>query len=169
MIGCHVMERESFENEEIAAVLNTSFIPIKVDREERPDVDRIYMDYVQATTGSGGWPLNVFVTPDLEPVFGGTYWPGPNSSTPIMMGGEQVTFLDVLKKMASVWVDQEDRCRQSAKEILEQLKSFAEEGTFGDRLGEGDGGLDIELLEDAYQHFERKYDKTNGGFAGKSI
>ncbi len=75
------MERESFENEEVASILNSEFIPIKIDREERPDIDRIYMNFVQATTGSGGWPLNVFVTPSLEPVFGGTYWPGPNSNT----------------------------------------------------------------------------------------
>ena len=72
---CHVMERESFENEEIAAFLNEHFVSIKVDREERPDVDRVYMTYVQATTGSGGWPMSVWLTPDLQPVLGGTYFP----------------------------------------------------------------------------------------------
>src|ERR1035441_6926144 len=72
---CHVMERESFENQAIAALLNRDFVPIKVDREERPDVDRIYMTFVQATTGGGGWPMSVWLTPDLEPFFGGTYFP----------------------------------------------------------------------------------------------
>src|SRR5947209_20570805 len=69
---CHVMERESFENEAIAAILNENFVPIKVDREERPDVDRIYMTYVQATTGGGGWPMSVWLTPDLKPFVDGT-------------------------------------------------------------------------------------------------
>jgi len=72
---CHVMEKESFENEEVAAIMNNHFINIKVDREERPDVDHIYMDAVQAISGSGGWPLNVFLTPDRKPFYGGTYFP----------------------------------------------------------------------------------------------
>ncbi|KAH6718463.1 hypothetical protein BKA61DRAFT_475741 [Leptodontidium sp. MPI-SDFR-AT-0119] len=158
---CHVMERESFENEEVASILNSAFIPIKIDREERPDIDRIYMNFVQATTGSGGWPLNVFVTPDLEPVFGGTYWPGPTSQTPFE---DQVDFLGILNKLSTVWREQEQRCRSDSKQILEQLKSFAAEGTFGDRLGEGSDGLDIELLEEANQHFASTFDSKNGGF-----
>ena len=88
------MEKESFENDEVAAILNKDFIPIKIDREERPDIDRIYMNFVQATTGSGGWPLNVFVTPSLEPVFGGTYWHGPHSNTPQLELEDHVDFLD---------------------------------------------------------------------------
>ena len=72
---CHVMAHESFENAEIAAVINRDFVPIKVDREERPDVDRVYMTFVQATTGSGGWPMSVWLTPELEPFYGGTYFP----------------------------------------------------------------------------------------------
>ncbi|KAL2062233.1 hypothetical protein VTL71DRAFT_6499 [Oculimacula yallundae] len=158
---CHVMERESFENEEVASILNSAFIPIKIDREERPDIDRIYMNFVQATTGSGGWPLNVFVTPDLEPVFGGTYWPGPTSQTPFE---DQVDFLGILDKLSTVWREQEQRCRSDSKQILEQLKSFAAEGTFGDRLGEGADGLDIELIEEANQHFASTFDSQNGGF-----
>ena len=75
---CHVMERESFEDETVAGFLNEHFVSIKVDREERPDVDKIYMTFVQATTGSGGWPLNVFLTPELKPFFGGTYFPPDN-------------------------------------------------------------------------------------------
>src|SRR6185436_3766822 len=72
---CHVMERESFENEDVARVLNEHFVPIKVDREERPDLDRVYMLFVQASTGSGGWPMSVWLTPEAKPFFGGTYFP----------------------------------------------------------------------------------------------
>ena len=79
---CHVMERESFEDEKVGAFLNEHFVSIKVDREERPDVDKIYMTFVQATTGGGGWPMNVFLTPDLKPFFGGTYFPPDNRSWP---------------------------------------------------------------------------------------
>jgi uncharacterized protein YyaL (SSP411 family) len=160
--GCHVMERESFENDDVASILNSSFIPVKIDREERPDIDRIYMNFVQATTGSGGWPLNVFVTPDLEPVFGGTYWPGPTSSMPQF--DDQVEFLPILNKLSTVWREQEERCRIDSSQILQQLKDFANEGTLGDRLGEGGEGLDIELLEEANQHFATTFDTTNGGF-----
>jgi uncharacterized protein YyaL (SSP411 family) len=158
------MERESFENEEVASILNTEFIPIKIDREERPDIDRIYMNFVQATTGSGGWPLNIFVMPTLEPVFGGTYWPGPHSNTPQLPLEDSIDFLSILKKLSAAWREQEDRCRQDSVNILKQLKDFAAEGTFGGQLGDGGDCLDIELLEEAYQHFASTFDKTNGGF-----
>ncbi|KAH8426142.1 thioredoxin domain-containing protein [Aspergillus melleus] len=161
---CHVMEKESFMSPEVASILNESFIPIKVDREERPDIDDVYMNYVQATTGSGGWPLNVFLTPDLEPVFGGTYWPGPSSSS--LPGNETIGFIDILDKLREVWETQQLRCRESAKEITKQLREFAEEGTHtyqGDRPSDED--LDIELLEEAYQHFVSRYDPVHGGFS----
>ena len=170
--GCHVMERESFESPEVAEVLNNNFIPIKIDREERPDIDAIYMNYVQATTGSGGWPLNVFVTPDLEPVFGGTYWLGPNNSMTAVgtAVAETVGFLDILDKMKTVWTQQEDRCRESAKEITRQLRKFAEEGVHShgqERGGKQDESeaLEVELLDEACRHFEARYDKVNGGFS----
>ena len=161
------MERESFYSPEVATLLNTHFIPIKIDREERPDVDAIYMNYVQATTGSGGWPLSVFVTPNLEPVFGGTYWPGPNNSMTAVgtAAAQTVGFVDILGKMRDVWIQQEDRCRESAKEITRQLKEFAEEGVHSHQMGEKGEGLDIELLEEAFQHFQKNYDKINGGFS----
>jgi uncharacterized protein YyaL (SSP411 family) len=160
------MERESFENEEVARLLNESFIPIKVDREERPDVDRIYMNYVQATTGSGGWPLNVFLTPNLEPVFGGTYWPGPSTNSRSLLH-RQVGFLEIVRKMKSVWEEQEERCIESAKEIVTQLQDFANEGT-GDESEDTEDGLELELLEESYQHFASRFDKVNGGFSGMS-
>ena len=161
------MERESFASPEIAQVLNSHFIPIKIDREERPDVDAIYMSYVQATTGSGGWPLNVFLTPDLEPVFGGTYWPGPNHSMTGTLISHTVGFLEILEKMRAVWTKQESKCRESAKQITRQLREFAEEGVHSRQMGEksDDQGLDIDLLEEAYQHFRKKYDNINGGFS----
>ncbi|KAL1969332.1 hypothetical protein VTN77DRAFT_9524 [Rasamsonia byssochlamydoides] len=163
---CHVMEKESFMSPEVASILNESFIPIKVDREERPDIDDVYMNYVQATTGSGGWPLNVFLTPNLEPVFGGTYWPGPNSSSHARLGREgPIGFLDILEKLRDVWKTQQTRCLESAKEITRQLKEFAEEGTHsqqGER--EADEDLEVELLEEAFKHFASRYDSVNGGF-----
>ncbi|CAI7584922.1 unnamed protein product [Penicillium manginii] len=160
---CHVMEKESFMSPEVAALLNESFIPIKVDREERPDIDDIYMNYVQATTGSGGWPLNVFLTPALEPVFGGTYWPGPNSS--MLLGPETTGFVEILEKLSDVWQTQQQRCLESAKDITKQLREFAEEGTHSQHEErDDDEDLDIELLEEAYQHFASRYDSINGGF-----
>ncbi|KAL3418962.1 hypothetical protein PVAG01_09183 [Phlyctema vagabunda] len=159
---CHVMERESFENEEVAAILNESFIPIKIDREERPDIDRVYMNFVQATSGSGGWPLNVFVTPELEPIFGGTYWPGPVGSAATVE--DQVDFLGILNKLSTTWKEQEEKCRQDSAQILKQLKGFAAEGTFSDRLGEGSDALDLEILEEANSKFAATFDAINGGF-----
>lgn len=160
------MEKESFMSLEISSILNDSFVPIKVDREERPDIDDVYMNYVQATTGSGGWPLNVFLTPDLEPVFGGTYWPGPNSSSHSRLGaGGPIGFVDILEKLRDVWRTQQARCLDSAKEITRQLREFAEEGTHS-QYGPGtDEDLEIELLEGAYQHFASRYDSVNGGFS----
>ncbi|OQD89752.1 hypothetical protein PENANT_c002G00080 [Penicillium antarcticum] len=159
---CHVMEKESFMSPEVASILNESFVPIKVDREERPDIDDIYMNYVQATTGSGGWPLNVFLTPNLEPVFGGTYWQGPNSTT--FMGPDAIGFVEILEKLRDVWQTQQQRCLDSAKDITKQLREFAEEGTHSHGEREVDEDMDIELLEEAYQHFASRYDSINGGF-----
>src|SRR5690349_22642364 len=113
---CHVMERESFENERIAEILNRSFIPIKVDREERPDVDRIYMTFVQATTGGGGWPMSVWLTPDLKPFFGGTCFP------PAAQWGRP-GFVDVLKQIAKVWREDRDKIQQSADSVTAQMQA----------------------------------------------
>ncbi len=99
---CHVMEHESFENAEIAALLNADFVSIKVDREERPDVDRVYMSFVQSTTGSGGWPMSVFLTPELKPFFGGTYFP------PTSRWGRP-GFTDLLGELARVWKNDRPR------------------------------------------------------------
>ncbi|HRP05725.1 MAG TPA: thioredoxin domain-containing protein, partial [Opitutaceae bacterium] len=96
---CHVMAHESFENAETVALLNASFVSIKVDREERPDVDRIYMTYVQALTGHGGWPLSAWLTPDLKPFFGGTYFPPEDRNG-------RPGFPAILRAIASGWADE---------------------------------------------------------------
>lgn len=166
------MEKESFENDEVAAILNKDFIPIKIDREERPDIDRIYMNFVQATTGSGGWPLNVFVTPTLEPVFGGTYWHGPHSNTPQLELEDHVDFLGILSKLSQAWREQESRCRLDSAQILQQLKDFAAEGTLGggalkaNAATQAPGGLDLDVLDEAYQHLVSTFDTTHSGFGG---
>ncbi|TKA24102.1 hypothetical protein B0A50_06842 [Salinomyces thailandicus] len=163
---CHVMAHESFDDPRIAQLLNENFIPIKIDREERPDIDRQYMDFLQATSGGGGWPLNVFVTPELEPVFGGTYWPGPKSER-AQMGG---SFEQILLKVSQMWKDQEQKVRESGRQIATQLKEFAQEGTLGGRAdgrtSEGEDGLELDLLDEAYQHYKGKFDSKFGGFGG---
>jgi uncharacterized protein YyaL (SSP411 family) len=127
------MERESFEKQQIADLLNADFVSIKgisdlnsepiiVDREERPDIDQIYMTFVQATTGHGGWPLNVFLTPDLEPIFGGTYFAGPDSA-----GVGRPGFVQVLQKIKEVWKNDSDRVKASGKHIIEQLRGYVRE------------------------------------------
>src|SRR3712207_5502428 len=104
---CHVMERESFESDEIAAILNDKFVSIKVDREERPDVDRVYMAFVQATSGAGGWPMSVWLTPALEPFYGGTYFP-PESRW------GRPGFVDILEEIARVWREEREKVLRSA-------------------------------------------------------
>src|SRR5476651_2072388 len=114
---CHVMAHESFESEAIAAVLNEQFVAIKVDREERPDVDRVYMTFVQATTGSGGWPMSVWLTPDLKPFYGGTYYP-PSSKW------GRPGFIDILQEIARVWREERPKITQSADAMALQLRSL---------------------------------------------
>src|SRR5215218_4757003 len=111
------MERESFENEGVARVLNDLFISIKVDREERPDVDRVYMMFVQATTGSGGWPMSVWLTPELKPFYGGTYFP------PEGRWGKP-GFPEILREIARVWKDERPKVEASATTLTEQIKGL---------------------------------------------
>jgi uncharacterized protein YyaL (SSP411 family) len=166
---CHVMAHESFANPRIAQLLNENFVPVKIDREERPDIDRQYMDFLQATTGAGGWPLNVFVTPDLEPVFGGTYWPGPKTEHALAGRGG---FEDILKKVAQAWKEQEKSIRESGSKIADQLREFAQEGSLGGTQANGDvgdgeiDGMELDLLEESYQHYKQRFDTQYGGFGG---
>src|SRR4029453_6240024 len=112
---CHVMEHESFMSEAIADALNRSFVSIKVDREERPDVDRVYMAFVQATTGSGGWPMTVFLTPGLKPFYGGTYFP------PASRWGRP-GFLDLLGELERAWKEDQPRVNHAAGELFDRLQ-----------------------------------------------
>lgn len=162
------MSTDAFSSPAIASLLNTSFIPIKLDREERPDIDRIYMNYVQATTAQGGWPLNVFLTPDLQPIFGGTFFPGPESD--MLKLGDVKGFQEVAERVLYMWQTQRERCLASAKAVTAQLKEFAAEGTISggirndNSLEDNSNSLDLELLEEAYEHFKSKYDSVYGGF-----
>src|SRR5438093_500224 len=107
---CHVMERESFENDSVAALLNRWFVSIKVDREERPDVDRVYMAAMQAMGFGGGWPLNVFMTPDLKPFYGGTYFP-PDSKF------GRPGLMQLLPRAHQAWIDQRSQIENSGTQI----------------------------------------------------
>lgn len=150
---CHVMERESFESEEVAAYLNANFVSIKVDREERPDVDKIYMSFVQTTTGSGGWPLNTFLTPDLKPFYGGTYYP-PDSRY------GRPSFLQVLHRIHELWATRKEDVLKSATDLHQKLISFTEQET------EGNLALTPRVLKDAAEKFKDEYDSRHGGFGG---
>ncbi len=147
---CHVMEHESFEQEATAAILNRHFVSIKVDREERPDVDRIYMSYVQAATGSGGWPMSVWLTPDLHPFVGGTYFP-PDSRY------GRPGFGDVCERIARAWREERSRIVESSAKVLEQLSAAS-------TLETGAASADAAALDRAYTHFSRTFDEQHGGF-----
>jgi len=150
---CHVMERESFEGEEIAKFLNEHFVSIKVDREERPDVDKIYMTFVQATTGSGGWPLNVFLTPNLKPFFGGTYFPPDNRQG-------RASFMQVLQQIAALWKERRGNVVASADEIHARLEAAMTSETASNLI------LTADVLRNAGAVFEESYDPRHGGFGG---
>jgi uncharacterized protein YyaL (SSP411 family) len=151
---CHVMEHESFENEEIADLLNANFVAIKVDREERPDVDRVYMTFVQSTTGSGGWPMSVFLTPDLKPFYGGTYFP------PTSRWGRP-GFVDLLQELARVWKQDRARVDHASSELFERLKLAA--GADGRSQAESTvAGTDA--LAEAVEQYQRAFDRRHGGF-----
>jgi len=148
---CHVMEHESFENATIAAFLNEHFVSIKVDREERPDVDRVYMSFVQATTGQGGWPMTVFLTPDLKPFFGGTYFP------PASRFGRP-GFLDLLGELARVWKEDRPRVDEAATELTERLRAVATGAQPESEVGEP------AALDAAVAQFQAAFDRRLGGF-----
>jgi uncharacterized protein YyaL (SSP411 family) len=147
---CHVMERESFENLEIAALMNRHFVNVKVDREERPDLDQIYMTAVQAMTGHGGWPMSVFLTPDLKPFYGGTYFPPEDARG--MPGFERV-----LLSVHKAWEERRDEIVTSAADMTEQLRAMG-------AVPAGEGGLDFALLDAAARHLIRAFDGRHGGF-----
>jgi len=148
---CHVMERESFEDEKTGAYLNAHFVSIKVDREERPDVDKIYMTFVQATTGSGGWPMSVFLTPDLKPFYGGTYFP-PDSRY------GRPSFLQLLQQISQLWETRRDELTASAAETHARLEQMASSNAPAATTA------GVEALRQASLAFQRMYDPRHGGF-----
>src|SRR4051812_45775718 len=148
---CHVMAHESFENEETAAIMNREFVNIKVDREERPDVDRVYMTFVQATTGGGGWPMSVWLTPELKPFVGGTYFPPEDR-------WGQPGFTKVLARIAAAWKQDHAKISEQGAQIVAALEqSVTGMADPGQRLGR-------KTLEAAYQQISRSYDAHEGGF-----
>jgi len=153
---CHVMEHESFEDEATAAVLNREFVSIKVDREERPDVDRVYMTFVQATTGAGGWPMSVFLTPDLQPFFGGTYFPpAPRWGRP--------SFVQLLTQLAQAWRDDRARVSESAATIVDRLR----EATGADAPAADRAPVaGLEAIGAGVATFTQAFDSRHGGFGG---
>ncbi|HEX5103074.1 MAG TPA: thioredoxin domain-containing protein, partial [Pirellulaceae bacterium] len=158
---CHVMEHESFEDEEVARLLNEHFVPIKVDREERPDLDQIYMNAVQLMTGRGGWPMSVFLTPDLKPFFGGTYW--PPTARMGMPGFEQV-----LIAVNDAWQNRREAAEKQAEEMTAYLQEDRGQRTEDRESGVRSQELSAErmrgLLEGAVRQLARAFDARNGGF-----
>ena len=149
---CHVMERESFEDEETARLINESFVPIKVDREERPDVDDIYMEAVQGMTGQGGWPLTVFLDPEGVPFYGGTYFPPePRQGMP--------SFGQVLEATAGAYRNQREELREASAQIRESL------GAVG-RVEQSQEPLDESIMAQAISALQSAFDRANGGFGG---
>ncbi|KAI0138322.1 hypothetical protein BJ166DRAFT_183380 [Pestalotiopsis sp. NC0098] len=165
---CYLTIQESFSNRNVVDLLNKHFVPIIVDQEERPDLDSIYINYVQSLNSAAGHPLNVFLTPELEPVFGGTYFPSPGSHQIDQETGEEIAdFLMVLRKAQSAWAEKETQVRADGKQSVEDVRKMTSEGTLGhspDAKGSSSGDYDIDQLEEAYSHIVKTFDKTHGGF-----
>ena len=147
---CHVMERESFEDEEIARILNENYVAIKVDREERPDVDSVYMSVCQMMTGSGGWPLTVIMTPDKKPFFAGTYFPKEG-----MYGRPGLK--DILLRIAELWRNDRQKVLTAAEQVVDALAKGEEESYIGERLDES-------ILHKGFAELYHTYDEAYGGF-----
>ncbi|MBI2518682.1 MAG: thioredoxin domain-containing protein [Opitutae bacterium] len=164
---CHVMAHESFENPAIAAVLNAHFVPVKLDREERPDLDRVYMTYVQHTTGHGGWPMSVWLTPDGKPFYGGTYFPPDDRQG-------RPGFQTVLEAIARHWSEQREKILSGADEVVAALQRYAAEGPAHEIKPEGAPApapsafalAVAAACEQGFQYFYETHDPRWGGFGG---
>jgi len=149
---CHVMEKESFENDAIATILNEHFVSIKVDREERPDVDRIYMSALQAMGQDGGWPMSMFLTPDLKPFWGGTYFP------PIARYG-RAGFPDILTRVNDIWTNERSKVAESATQLTTYLADLSKSRSSGHLMAAG-------VAEMCFEQLAKTYDASFGGFGG---
>ena len=147
---CHVMERESFEDDKTAGLMNDNFVSIKVDREERPDIDNVYMNAVQALTGSGGWPLTVFLTPDGRPFYGGTYFPPDDTRG-------MVSFPRLLTAMADAYRNKRGDVIQATQQLVSRVQQMAE-------VPRAQEPLSPDVLHQAFQNLVSNYDFQNGGF-----
>jgi uncharacterized protein len=150
---CHVMERESFESHEVATLMNERFINIKVDREERPDVDHIYMDAVQAIEGSGGWPLNVFLTPERKPFYGGTYFPPKRAFN-------RASWTEVLTAISSAFREKRNEIEQQASNLTQHLEVSNNFGSFQSVSG----SFQLERVQEAFSNIMKTADREWGGF-----
>lgn len=146
---CHVMAHESFEDEEVANILNNYFICIKVDREERPDIDSVYMSVCQAMTGGGGWPLNLFLTKDKKPFYAGTYFPKTSKYN-------QTGFIEILESINNVWVGNKDHVLTTADQVVNTLKEYGEDESFD---------ISKNILSEGFQSFLNSFDAVFGGFS----
>src|SRR3954447_13138629 len=149
---CHVMERESFEDDGTAAYMNEHFVCVKLDREERPDIDSIYMEAAQAMTGSGGWPLNVFLTPDQVPFYAGTYFPPDDLRA-------RPSWRRVLQAVVEAWTERREEIRAGAGRIVQRLQGAA-------LLAPSDEPIDTGGFDEALAALRSQYDARNGGFGG---
>ena len=160
---CHVMAHESFESTAVAEVLNRDFVPVKVDREERPDLDRVYMTYVQHTTGHGGWPMSVWLTPEGKPFYGGTYFPREDRHG-------RPGFISLLNLIAGHWRDQRPKIEAGAEEVLQALRRYAVEGGPREERPAGEPAplheAAGEAFEKGFQYFYESFDGRWGGFGG---
>ena len=166
---CHVMAHESFEHEDVAAILNASFVSIKVDREERPDVDKVYMNYVQAMTGHGGWPLSAWLTPELKPFFGGTYFPLEDR-------GGRAGFVSILRAIAKGWAEERDKLLAEGDRVITALrehlgsKGEGSERKASDVAAETTAAALLDTgsvaFEKCFQYFYEAFDPNHGGFGG---
>jgi len=147
---CHVMERESFEDEQVAELLNDTFVCIKVDREERPDIDSIYMTACSMMTGSGGWPLTIVMTPDKKPFFAGTYFAKQS-------GYGRIGMLEMIPRIKEIWQNRRKEVLQSTEKIIEILQQ--------QNRTSPEGALDQKILHDAFSELTNRYDSVNGGFS----
>ncbi|MEO7599694.1 MAG: thioredoxin domain-containing protein [Opitutus sp.] len=162
---CHVMAHESFENAEVAKVLNESFVSIKVDREERPDVDKVYMTYVQAMTGHGGWPLSAWLTPELKPFYGGTYFPTEDRQG-------RAGFTSLLRAIANGWKNERDKLVTEGERVIAALRDQADE-KHGSAPSAAAGAVAPTFAEEGatafekcFQHLYESFDSAHGGFGG---
>ncbi|WP_301921091.1 thioredoxin domain-containing protein [Ferruginibacter sp.] len=156
---CHVMEKESFENEDVAALMNKNFVNIKIDREERPDLDHIYMDAVQAISGSGGWPLNVFLTPDAKPFYGGTYYPPVKAFN-------RSSWTEILLAIAQSWKEKRNEIESQAENLMDHLSQSANftQPVSGSVIKEAENLFGMDDCHNIFNNIIKAADKVYGGF-----